>query len=60
MDMYETFVPPEYRGKGVAGKLVEAAFKHCAASDVLVRPSCTYISGRFVPKHPEYEEILAT
>jgi len=56
--MYETYCPPEYRGRGVAGILCEAAFEHCREHGVSVVPTCTYISGRFVQKHPEYSALL--
>uniref|UniRef100_A0A7R9UDH8 N-acetyltransferase domain-containing protein n=1 Tax=Pinguiococcus pyrenoidosus TaxID=172671 RepID=A0A7R9UDH8_9STRA len=58
MDITHTFVPPEYRGKGVAGVLCQAAFEYCRENSLTVRPSCSYVSSRFVPKHPEFADIV--
>ena len=57
MDMVHTFVAPRGRGKGLAGAVTKAAFEDCKARGIKARPSCSYISGRFLSKHPEYKEL---
>ena len=59
MDLTHTFVPPVWRGCGVAVLLCLAAFRHCRAHDLRVIPSCSYIRDRFVPTHPEYADLIA-
>ena len=55
MDMYETIVPPAHRGKGVAKRLVRAAFAVAHAYGFRVRPSCSYISETFLAARPAEE-----
>lgn len=59
MDITETFVPEAGRGKGLAGKLARAAFEHAKEKGFHVRPTCSYISDTFVPKNPQYADIVA-
>ena len=59
LDAYHTFVPPSGRGCGLAKKLCVAIFEFAKAEKQLVRPSCTYISGNFLVKNPEYCEYAA-
>ena len=58
LDMYHTFVGIPMRGQGVASKLCVAAFEHCRRENLKVRPSCSYISGRFLLKHTEYSDLV--
>ena len=55
MDMYETIVPPAHRGKGVAKRLVRAAFAVAHVYGFRVRPSCSYISETFLAARPAEE-----
>jgi predicted GNAT family acetyltransferase len=59
LDLTHTFVPPQHRGKGLAAVLCDAAFKHAAESGLRVRPSCTYVSDTYLPKHPELTPLVA-
>eukprot|EP00245_Coleochaete_scutata_P000657 TRINITY_DN10767_c0_g1_i1.p1 TRINITY_DN10767_c0_g1~~TRINITY_DN10767_c0_g1_i1.p1 ORF type:complete len:159 (+),score=22.70 TRINITY_DN10767_c0_g1_i1:84-560(+) len=59
IDLYHTYVPPSKRGGGVAGALAKAAFEHAKEKGFLVIPSCTYISGAFLARHPEWQEQVA-
>lgn len=52
-----TFVDPSLRGKGVAGKLMEAFMERIKNKDVEVVPVCSYAIAWF-EKHPEYQEYL--
>ena len=52
MDMDHTFCPPSARGKGMAGKLADAAFAWARENGVkAVLPSCSYIRDSYMPKN---------
>lgn len=42
MDIYRTFVPNSFRGKGVAALLTEAALQYAQSIGYTVIPSCSY------------------
>lgn len=54
-----TGVPPELRGRGIAGRLVQAAFDHARAQGLRVEPRCAYAS-EWIGRHPEYADLVAT
>ena len=57
IDLYHTYVPEVFRGKGMAEKLCRAAFEYAKAEGLTVIPSCSYISGAYLKRHPEYEPL---
>ena len=57
IDLYHTYVPEVFRGKGMAEQLCKAAFEYAKASQLTVVPSCSYISGAYLKRHPEYEPL---
>ena len=57
LDLYHTYVPEVFRGRGVAEKLCKAAFEYAKANGLTVLPSCSYISGAYLKRHPEYEPL---
>ena len=54
IDFHHTFVPEALRGRGLAELLCKAAFEHAKANQFTVIPSCSYISGAYLKRHPEY------
>ena len=54
LDLYHTYVPEVFRGRGIAEKLCKAAFEYAKASGLTVIPSCSYISEAYLKRHPEY------
>ena len=52
VDLWHTEVPPEYRGKGVAGILAETSIKTLSKSHPKVLLSCTYLQ-HFYTKHSD-------
>ncbi len=58
-NFFHVYVPPEMRGMGVAGALAKFAFEEARKQGVKVLPTCPYLSGTFVPRHPEYKDVLA-
>lgn len=50
MDIQHTYVPSFMRGSGMAGLLCQAAFTHARECDLLVLPTCSYVSVRIHPR----------
>ena len=59
-DLYHTYVPEVFRGRGIAEQLCRAAFEHAKAQGLTVVPSCAYISGAYLKRHPEYQPLTAS
>jgi len=57
IDLYHTYVPEVFRGRGIAEQLSKAAFEYAKAEGLTVIPSCSYISGAYLKRHPEYEPL---
>jgi molybdenum cofactor cytidylyltransferase len=57
-DFQHTFVPPELRGRHVAGDLVRHALDETLRRGFLFTPTCPFVES-FVEKHPEYRKGLA-
>jgi len=57
IDLYSTYTPPPLRGRGLAEKVVLAAFKHAKEKNLKVIPSCWYVR-KFIEKHPEFRIIV--
>lgn len=53
-----TFVDTDYRGQGLAGKLVELVVEKAKRDEALVRPVCTYAIKAF-ESNEEYQKIEA-
>lgn len=52
-----TYVPPQYRGRGVAFKLLARAVEDARAAGTKVTPLCSYAAAEF-RNHPEWADIL--
>ena len=57
LDLYHTYVPEVFRGRGIAEQLCRAAFEYAKSQKFTVLPSCSYISGAYLKRHPEYEPL---
>ena len=57
LDLYHTYVPEVFRGRGIAEKLCKAAFEYAKAEGLTVIPSCSYISDAYLKRHQEYEPL---
>lgn len=57
LDLYHTYVPEVFRGRGMAEKLCKTAFEYAKANGLTVIPSCSYISEAYLKRHPEYESL---
>ena len=58
IDLYHTYVPEIFRGRGLAEKLCKAAFEYAKKEGLTVLPSCSYICDYYLKRHPEYEPIV--
>ena len=58
LDLYHTYVPEVFRGRGIAERLCKAAFEYAKQRGLTVIPSCAYISDFYLRRHPEYEPIV--
>ena len=57
VDLYHTYVPEVFRGRGMAEKLCKAAFEYAKAEGLTVIPSCSYIADAYLKRHSEYEPL---
>lgn len=57
LDLYHTYVPEVFRGRGIAERLCKGTFEYAKAHRLTVLPSCSYISGAYLKRHPEYEPL---
>lgn len=53
-----TFVPPEFRGQGIAEKLVRTALADARQHALSVVPQCSYVA-KFIERHVEFQDLLA-
>jgi len=51
-----TEVPVEFRGKGIAEKLVLAGFAHARERGLKIVPICSYVAA-VLKRHPEYQDL---
>ena len=58
LDLYHTYVPEVFRGRGIAEQLCKAGFEYAKANHLKVIPSCSYISEAYLKRHPEYEPLV--
>jgi len=57
MKILETYTPPQHRGMGIAGKLMEYAIKLAEQNGWLIEPICSYSINYFI-KHPDKRYML--
>jgi len=53
-----TFVPPEFRGQGIAEILMNEAIADARASGHRIVPLCSYVAAQF-RRHPEWADLRA-
>ncbi|MBA3319296.1 MAG: N-acetyltransferase [Gemmatimonadales bacterium] len=59
VELYSTYVPHAERGKGLAGRLVEAAVEYARSEGLRIIPSCWYVA-QWIEQHPEHRDLLST
>ena len=55
--MLNTYVPPAFRGRGIAGKMAVAALEYAKKEGLKVRSYCSYTTY-FIETNPEHKELL--
>ncbi len=58
MSIDHTGVPPEFGGRGIAAKLVNAAIADARAEGFKIEPICSYVEAQF-RRHPEWADLRA-
>ena len=58
LELHSTYVPAADRGKGVAGRLVEAAVGYARSEGLRIIPSCWYVA-QWIRQHPEHADLLS-
>lgn len=49
VDFYHTFVPPEFRGQGIAALLTAAALEWASQQQLRIYASCSYVASKLQP-----------
>lgn len=57
MKLKETYTPPQYRGKGIAKKLMDYAIELAQSNNWLIEPICSYAVYYFI-KNPDKKNVL--
>lgn len=52
-----TGVPQAIGGRGLAGRLVQAAFDHARSQGWKVVPACSYAAA-WIARHPDYADLV--
>jgi uncharacterized protein len=55
--LIHTEVPDALSGRGIAGKLAQAALEYARAAGVKVVPLCPFVSS-YIRRHPEYQALV--
>ena len=58
MSIHHTGVPPEFGGRGVAARLVDAAIADARAEGFKIEPLCSYVAAQF-RRHPQWADLRA-
>lgn len=58
LDFYHVYVPEPHRNRGLAGRILIAAFDFAAANNLRVVPTCPYIAGDFLPRFEKYQPLV--
>ena len=57
MTIWQTEVPPESRGQGIASELVKATFEYARENQLQVDLICP-LATSLATKHPEYQALI--
>lgn len=57
LDYVSTYVPPELRGRQIAGQIVKFALDYAKENKLRVIPSCSFVQA-YIKSHPEYNAIV--
>ncbi|MFW6137657.1 MAG: GNAT family N-acetyltransferase [Spirochaetota bacterium] len=57
LDYAHVYVPPDFRGRGIAAELTRTALEYARNNGFSVIPSCPYVDS-YIRKHPEYTDLV--
>ncbi|PIQ20459.1 MAG: GNAT family N-acetyltransferase, partial [Cytophagales bacterium CG18_big_fil_WC_8_21_14_2_50_42_9] len=57
LDFQHTFVPEDYRGEGLADKLIKTGLEYAQDNGYKVIPSCPAVAA-YMRRHKEYESLM--
>lgn len=58
LDFYHIYVPEPFRNRGIAGKILIAAFDYAEKEGFRVVATCPFIRRDFLPRFPEYQKLV--
>lgn len=58
MSITYSFVPPAFRGRGVAAALIERAVADAREGGFAIAPLCGYVAAEF-RRHKDWQDVLA-
>lgn len=53
-----TYVPPQLRGQGIAGKIVKQALEFAKQNNYKIIPTCSYVAS-YLNRHSELKIVVA-
>lgn len=56
-DYYHTYVPPELRGRQIAGDIVHYALEYAKQHHLKIVPSCPFVAD-YIVNHSEYQNLI--
>lgn len=57
LELYSTYVPAPERGRGLGGRLVEAAVAYAREQGLRIVPTCWYVA-EWLDAHPEHADLV--
>ncbi len=54
-----TYVSDEWRGQGVAGKLLDRLVEYARAEELRIVPQCSYVEKKFSDQPETYKDVAA-
>jgi hypothetical protein len=60
LDFYHIYVPDPFRGpgRGIAGRILIAAFDYARENNLKVTPTCPFIRNDFLPRFERYRDLI--
>jgi uncharacterized protein len=55
--LVHTEVPPALQGRGLAGRVVQAAFDHARVHGLKIQPRCSYVLA-WLQRHPQARALI--
>ena len=53
-----TFTEDEFRGRGVAGQLLDALVEYAVANNLKIIPVCSYVKAAFAKDPGKYQSVM--